>query len=103
MDTITSNKPHLLYNKAIIPDLAVNRSRPFKNQVFESEYSSALGKRNDDIQDKFFKEIKINSGHIKPKTDNSIFANGTNKATINMQGFTGKFFSFIILLFYYFK
>jgi hypothetical protein len=90
MDALTSNKPHLLYNKALIPDLAVNRSRPFKNQVFESEYTSTLGKGKDNIQDKFFKENIIVSGHIKPKTDNSIFANGTNKASINMQGFTGK-------------
>lgn len=92
LDNLTSNNPHLLYNKPLIPDVSVNRSRPFKNQIFESEYMGTLGNYKDNPQDKFFKEHKINSGHIKPLKDNSHLAKGTNKASMNMEGYTGKIY-----------
>ena len=91
MDTLTLNNRHQLYNKPLIPDIAVNRSRPFKSETFESEYSTAHGNYKDNPKDKFFKEHQINSGHVKPFTDNSPFAKGTNKSSMNIQGYTGNY------------
>jgi len=68
----------------------VNRSRPFKSPIFaSSEYVSAFGKFKDNPKEKYFQISSLSSGATKPFSDNMNFAKGTNKSSLNWQGYTG--------------
>jgi len=87
----------LYYPKAIIPDIHVTRSRPFRSDVHESEYIYSYGKLNDNNKDKYFLSTKMPNGDIKPYSDYMKLAKGTNKFSHNPQGYLGKYQNFIKL------
>jgi hypothetical protein len=82
---------NLFYSKKLVPDILVKRSRPFRGGGCpETEYSKCYGKYLDNPKDKFFKTSKMPSGLIKPYSDClDEISRGTNKASINMQGYSG--------------
>jgi len=82
----------LLYARAIIPDIHVVKSRPFKSEVHESEYISSFGKVNDNIREKYFSTSKISNGKEKPYSDYVRMSKGTNKFSDNPQGYLGMFY-----------
>jgi len=89
MDKTTNLSRYQHYTKALIPDIMVNRSRPFKSQIFESEYNAAFGKFKDNPKEKYFQISCMTNGKTKPFSDNNYFAIGTNKYSSNCQGYTG--------------
>jgi hypothetical protein len=77
------------YAKQVIPDIHVTKSRPFKSETFDSEYTKAFGKSNDNIKEKYFMTSKMMDNQTKPYSDYYEYAKGTNKLTTNPQGYTG--------------
>ena len=99
MKTINENQDskNLFYSKQIIPNALVVKSRAFRGGGCpETEYAKTFGKHLDKPNDKFFKTVKLPSGKEKPHADClDNISQGTNIASINIQGYSGNYFYYI--------
>lgn len=83
----------LFYSKELVPNILVTKSRPYRGGGCpETEYDKCYGKHLDNPKDKFFKTSKLPSGKEKPYADCLNISQGTNKASMNIQNYLGKFF-----------
>ena len=86
----TPEQKDQFYSKAMIPDILVDKSRAFRSGGCpESEYEKSFGKHLDKPMDKFFKTFKLPSGKEKIYYDCLNISKGTNKASYNIQGYSG--------------
>jgi len=84
----------LSYAKPMIPNILVTKSRAYRDGFCpETEYDKTYGKNLDNPKDKFFKISKLPSGKTKPYADClDDISRGTNKTSMNIQGYLGIYF-----------
>ena len=88
----SAESKNLFYAKKIVPDVLLTKSRAYRGGGCpETEYDKTYGKHLDKPRDKFFKVSSLPSGKEKPYADClDNISKGTNKASMNIQGYLGK-------------